>query len=220
MRCRPTVGLLRIQAMNAVRQWALREGAGPSEYPVLGPLVREVRRRNGWTLKELSERSAIPVSTLAKVETGRLTLSYERVVQLAKSARLSPREFMALGVTTRAPTVARRTTQRWEQAIGSMKQSAAAHQLCTELLGKKMDVTLLHLSADGRERVEGKSGDGEAYYLILAGSVRFQTEFYRAETLAERDSIYLDAAMGHSLSLEPACDEAFVARIFCAREEH
>jgi transcriptional regulator with XRE-family HTH domain len=204
--------------MNAVRQAGIRAGAGPSEYPVLGPLVREVRRRNGWTLKQLSERSHIPVSTLAKVETGRLTLSYERVVRLARSAGLAPREFMAIGTTSPGPTVARRTTQRWEQAIGSMKESATAHQLCAELLGKKMDVKLIHLSAQGRKRLEGESGDGEAYYLILSGSVTFQTEFYRAEILSERDSIYLDAAMGHSLALERTCLEAFVARIFCDRE--
>jgi transcriptional regulator with XRE-family HTH domain len=203
--------------MSAVRQFEVQGARGSSRYPVLSRLVREVRRRHGWTLKQLSDRCGIPVSTLAKVEAGRLTLSYERVVQLAERTGLKPREFMAMAPGT-AAAVARRSTQRWDEAIGSLKASTTAYQLCTELLGKRMDVELIHLSAGGSKQWHVESGDGEAYYLILSGSVEFQTEFYRAETLSERDSIYLDSTMHHFLTLAPAYDEAFVARIFCGRE--
>ena len=43
--------------------------------PTLGQVMRGIRSRNGWTLKEMSEQSGIPVSTLSKVEHDRLTLS-------------------------------------------------------------------------------------------------------------------------------------------------
>jgi cytoskeletal protein RodZ len=35
--------------------------------PTLGSLLRGLRMRNHWTLKEMSERTGIPLSTLAKV---------------------------------------------------------------------------------------------------------------------------------------------------------
>ena len=41
-------------------------------------------RRRGWTLREMSERTDIPVSTLSKVEHDRLTLSYDKLVQLSQ----------------------------------------------------------------------------------------------------------------------------------------
>ena len=45
--------------------------------PTLVQVMRGIRSRNGWTLKEMSEQSGIPVSTLSKVEHDRLTLTYD-----------------------------------------------------------------------------------------------------------------------------------------------
>ena len=57
--------------------------------PTLGQIIRDLRARKGWTLKEMSEQSGIPVSTLSKVENGRLTLTYDKLQQM--SARLKIR---------------------------------------------------------------------------------------------------------------------------------
>src|SRR3546814_13878796 len=57
--------------------------------PTLGAVMRGIRARNGWTLKEMSAKSGLPVSTLSKVEHDRLTLSYETLQQL--STRLQTR---------------------------------------------------------------------------------------------------------------------------------
>jgi transcriptional regulator with XRE-family HTH domain len=48
-----------------------------SKKHTIGPLLRSLRVRNGWTLKQMSARSGIPLSTLAKVEHDRLTLTYD-----------------------------------------------------------------------------------------------------------------------------------------------
>lgn len=57
-----------------------------SSSPTLGSLLRSLRQRNGWTLKQMSERTGIPLSTLSKVEHDRLTLTYDRL-QLLKIGR-------------------------------------------------------------------------------------------------------------------------------------
>src|SRR5688572_27853280 len=56
--------------------------------PTLGSLLRGLRLRNHWTLKEMSERTGIPLSTLAKVEHDRLTLTYDKLLQLSQRLNL------------------------------------------------------------------------------------------------------------------------------------
>jgi transcriptional regulator with XRE-family HTH domain len=51
-----------------------------ARHSTLGSLLRSLRSRNRWTLKEMSERTDIPVSTLSKVEHDRLTLTYDKLV--------------------------------------------------------------------------------------------------------------------------------------------
>ena len=48
-----------------------------SPHPTIGGLLRSLRARKGWTLKQMSEHSGIPLSTLSKVEHDRLTLTYD-----------------------------------------------------------------------------------------------------------------------------------------------
>ena len=55
-----------------------------SPKPTLGRLLRALRLRNDWTLKEMSGRTGIPLSTRAKVERDRLTLTYDKLQQLSE----------------------------------------------------------------------------------------------------------------------------------------
>src|SRR5215470_14279249 len=59
-----------------------------TRHPTLGSLLRGLRARNGWTLKEMSERTEIPVSTLSKVEHDRLTLTYDKLMQLSQKLNM------------------------------------------------------------------------------------------------------------------------------------
>ena len=50
--------------------------------------ARSCERATDWTLKEMSERSGIPVSTLSKVEHDRLTLTYDKLQQLSQRLQI------------------------------------------------------------------------------------------------------------------------------------
>ena len=54
-------------------------------HPTIGGLLRSLRTRKGWTLKQMSEQSGIPLSTLSKVEHDRLTLTYDKLLQLSQA---------------------------------------------------------------------------------------------------------------------------------------
>ena len=65
------------------RQLASRKGLARDKRPsTIGGVLRNLRVRNHWTLKEMSRQIAIPVSTLSKVENGHLTLTYDKLVEL------------------------------------------------------------------------------------------------------------------------------------------
>jgi transcriptional regulator with XRE-family HTH domain len=61
----------------------------------LGQLLRTLRRRNGLTLKEVSDRTGIPVSTLCKVEHDRLSLTYDKLLQVSLGLQIPLSELFA-----------------------------------------------------------------------------------------------------------------------------
>src|SRR5215470_12551523 len=50
-----------------------------------GAAIRRLRSERGWTLRDLSERSNISQSALSRVETGQITLSFDRAHALARA---------------------------------------------------------------------------------------------------------------------------------------
>src|SRR5689334_70092 len=50
-----------------------------------GAAIRRLRGERGWTLRELSERSNISQSALSRVETGQITLSFDRAHALSRA---------------------------------------------------------------------------------------------------------------------------------------
>ena len=68
-----------------------------NDAPTLGSLIRSLRTQNGWTLQALSDKTGIPRSTLAKVEHGRLTLGYDKLMQISKRLNIRMSELFASG---------------------------------------------------------------------------------------------------------------------------
>src|SRR6476620_7923742 len=60
----------------------------------LGALIHQVRERHGWTLREMSDEVGIPLSTLAKVEADKLSLTYDKLQQLTSRLGMTMTEFL------------------------------------------------------------------------------------------------------------------------------
>ena len=88
-----------------------------TRHPTLGSLLHALRLRKGWTLKEMSERSGIPVSTLSKVEHDRLTLTYDKLLQLSQKLNIRMSELFAESEPLEEGVTARRTMGRQEDAV-------------------------------------------------------------------------------------------------------
>src|SRR5215471_10926591 len=110
-----------------------------TRHPTLGSLLRGLRARNGWTLKQMSERVEIPVSTLSKVEHDRLTLTYDKLLQLSQRLNIRMSELFAEADNSPEPAVtARRSLGRLEDAVEVTTPNYAYYYLCPELRRKRM----------------------------------------------------------------------------------
>lgn len=186
-----------------------------TRHSTLGSLLRSLRLRNGWTLKEMSERTSIPVSTLSKVEHDSLTLSYDKLVQLSQKLNIRISELFADSPDTAEPAVtARRSIGHLQDAVRVNTKNYDYHYLCPELRRKRMIPILTRIRAKSAEEFgELVRHSGEEYIYVLEGQIKVHTEFYDPVVLKPGESIYLDSNMGHAYVTADGCEEATVLGI-------
>ncbi|MET0265405.1 MAG: XRE family transcriptional regulator [Duganella sp.] len=193
-----------------------------SDTTTLGSLLRAIRSRNGWTLKEMSDKCGIPVSTLSKVEHERLTLSYDKLYQLAQRLGIRMSELFAEDTGTEAPmpVTARRSLGDLSNALRVETANYDYHYLCAELRRKRMIPVIARLRATSAKQF-GKltHHSGEEFSYVLKGSVVLTSEFYDPVILNEGQSIYFDSSMGHAYLAAQGCDEALVLTVMSSADE-
>jgi transcriptional regulator with XRE-family HTH domain len=193
----------------------------PADKPTLGRVLRSLRMRNGWTLKEMSDRTGIPLSTLAKVEHDRLTLTYDKLLQLSERLKIRMSDLFAEpSETTAQPVTARRSIGRLDRAIRVNTRNYDYYYLCAELRRKRMIPILTHIRAKSVEEFgELVHHSGEEYIYVLKGKVEVHTEFYDPIVLDTGESLYIDSNMGHAYVAAEGCDEAVVIGVCSSAEE-
>ena len=187
----------------------------------LGRLLRNLRTRNHWTLKEMSKRTGIPLSTLAKVEHDRLTLTYDKLLQLSERLKIRMSELFADSVEEPGqPVTARRSIGRMDRAIRVKTHNYDYYYLCAELRRKRMIPILTRI----RAKSVGEFGElvhhaGEEYVYVLEGRVEIHTEFYDPIVLGAGESIYIDSKMEHAYVAAEGCEEAIVLGVCSSADE-
>ena len=102
----------------------------------LARVVRELRQEKGWTLSELAAHSGIPSSTLSKVENGKLSLTYDKLVRLSQGMAVDiTRLFSAEPVPTLAGRLAPSARRSVDRAGGG--HFIRTPQLRTPLFGRR-----------------------------------------------------------------------------------
>jgi transcriptional regulator with XRE-family HTH domain len=187
----------------------------------LGALLRGLRHREGWTLKEMSAKSGIPFSTLSKIEHDRLTLSYDKLQQLSQRLGMRMSELFAeeTGEQTQAVT-ARRGLGDIDKSVRVKTPNYDYYYLCTELRRKRMVPVITKIRATSREEFgELVRHDGEEFIYVLKGSIIVHTQFYDPVTLEEGQAIYIDSGMGHAYVAAPGCHEAEVLGVMSSGDD-
>lgn len=189
--------------------------------PVLGILLRTLRDREGWTLKEMSRRSGIPLSTLSKVEHGRLSLSYDKLSQASQRLGLRLCDLLAEPDNDTAPPVtARRSMGDIDRAMRIAAPGRDHYYLCADLRRKRMIPVITKIRAMAPDEAgELLHRPGEQFIYVLGGRIVLNTEFYDPVTLEQGQAIYIDSSMGHACVAADGCDEATVLEVMSGMEE-
>lgn len=192
-----------------------------SSAPTLGILLSKLRKRNGWTLKQMSAHSGIPLSTLSKVEHDRLTLTYDKLYQVSQRLGIPISELFAETGQDGPPTVtARRSLGDIDQALHVETPNYDYYFLCTELRRKRMIPVITKIRAKTPDEFgELVHHPGEEFIYVLRGTIVVNTEFYDPVVLGPGQSIYIDSSMGHAYLTADGCDEAEVLGIMSSADE-
>jgi transcriptional regulator with XRE-family HTH domain len=188
----------------------------------LGSLIRLVRKKNSWTLRQLSEKVGIPLSTLAKVEADKLSLTYDKLQQFAARLGLSMTEFLAQGEAPAANALPVVTARRSLSDNGNSIQISTPNYdyeyLCADLRQKRMVPILTRIrSKDIAQFGEPLRHKGEEFIFVLEGTIEVHLQFYNPVTLKEGQGIYIDSTMGHAYVTKD-CESALVLGV-CSSED-
>lgn len=196
--------------------------ADQSTLPTLGAVLRGIRSRNGWTLKEMSDQCGIPVSTLSKVEHDRLTLTYDKLQQLSRRLKIRMSDLFADGPDDTVPRVTgRRSIALAERGVRVVTANYDYNYLCTDLRRKRMIPILTRIRAkSATEFGDLVRHQGEEFIYVLEGRIEVHSEFYDPVVLDQGQGIYLDSSMGHAYIAADGCPEALVLGVCSSADEN
>ena len=192
------------------------------QHPTIGNLLRALRTRNDWTLKEMSLRCGIPLSTLSKVENDRLSLTYDKLLQVAQRLNLRMSELFAEEGSSPEPAVtARRSIGRIDDAVRVTTPNYDYFYLCPELRRKRMIPVLTRVRAKSIEEFgELVRHPGEEYIHVIEGRAEVHTEFYDPIVLEAGEAVYIDSNMGHAYIAAEGCEEVVLLGVCSSADEH
>lgn len=187
----------------------------------LGAVITDLRTRNGWTLKEMSQRCGIPVSTLSKVEHDRLSLTYDKLQQLSERLNISIADlFVEEDMAPSTTILGRRSVGSIDSAVRVDTPNYEYYYVCTELRQKRMVPVITRIHAQSLEEFgQLVRHPGEEFIYVVEGAMVVHTEFYDPIELKAGESIYIDSGMGHAYVCAPGYAETLTVGVMSSAEE-
>jgi hypothetical protein len=173
----------------------------PSKRHSPGAALRALRKRNGWTLAEVSRRTGLPVPTLSKVENDRHFPSYRKLLQISEGLGVDIAALLAAPAESSAadrPT-GRRSVARGDEGGRTASDGRSCVYPASDLLNKRMTPVISEVRAQTLEQ----HGDmhrlpDEAFVFVIEGEIELLSDLYAPIRLVPGDSIYFDAGMAHA----------------------
>lgn len=193
-----------------------------NEKNTLGTLIRLVRQTNNWTLRQMSAKVGIPLSTLAKVEADKLSLTYDKLQQFASRLGMTMTEFLGQAEARSSESEQRMVTARRSLTArnNSVQISTPTYDyeyLCADLREKRMVPIICRIRAKSIDEFEEPVRHaGEEFIYVLEGSIEVHLQFYTSVILTVGQGIYLDSSMGHAYVAKD-CETALVLAV-CSSE--
>ncbi|TPI11210.1 helix-turn-helix domain-containing protein [Mesorhizobium sp. B4-1-3] len=168
--------------------------------PSLGESLKALRRESGWTLTQVSQMSGLAISTLSKVENNQMSLTYDKLLQLAQGLNVDITELFGVKKAG-APPIARgaRVVSKVDDGRIVETPNYIYKFLCTELSRKEMIPMLGTVTSESIDAFgELIRHPGQEFTYVLEGEVELHTDVYEALRLKAGESVYFESTMGHA----------------------
>jgi transcriptional regulator with XRE-family HTH domain len=171
-----------------------------------GATIRRLRSERGWTLRDLSERSKISQSALSRVETGQITLSFDRAHALARALEADFSVFLKeMGSAGPSKSASGSNVSGWRSLTRRgeghhvTQRNADYEYLCGDFLYRKTVTGIALITAMSLDdHGPFVTHPGEEFVHVLEGAATLATEYYAPVTLEAGDSLQFDSMTPHA----------------------
>jgi transcriptional regulator with XRE-family HTH domain len=163
----------------------------------LGARVRDIRKARNWTLKEVSLRTGLAISTISKMERGEISLTFDRFMRLAQGLGMDVGELF----DSHAEGFSQGTVSVTRAGEAPLHRSATYDydMLASDVTGKHMVPMIGHIKAHSFGAFEDFiSHPGEEFIYVLDGDLAVHLKGREPIRLTKGDSIYFDSGLGHA----------------------
>lgn len=162
----------------------------------LAERVQMLRKLKGWTVSEAARRAGLSTSMLWKVENGQTSLTYQKLMRLAKGLEVDVAELFSVEAPGVVPS-GRRVIERSGSAP-VVDFAGNLHRLLATDIAQKLYFPIIvevHAKADHEQGPEAHGGEEFAY--VIEGKLDFICEGYAPARLEVGDCVYFDASLKH-----------------------
>jgi transcriptional regulator with XRE-family HTH domain len=165
-----------------------------------GAALRAFRRREGWTLAEVSRKTGLPASTLSRIETDQISPTYDQLSRLSVGLDVDMAQLLSGDMEETKPVkTARRSVNRAGdgQILDTPMQSL--RYLSIDLTNKQFAPIIGEIKAHSLEEAgEFHRHAGEEFVFVVNGELELHSESYTPLRLRPGDSVYFDSGMAHA----------------------
>ncbi len=163
----------------------------------LGRKIRELRQTKDWSLAELAKRSGVALSSLSRMETGKMTGTLESHLRVARALGVRVSELYA-SLDPVGPAVEIQQAQEGTDQVISGK-GATLVLLASSPLQKKMLPALIHLPPKKSTQKQRGPAGSERFIYVLKGQLEATVGEQTVRANAG-ESLYLQASLPHTLA--------------------
>ena len=175
----------------------------------LGRKLRELRQQKDWSLAELSKRSGVALSSLSRIETGRMTGTLESHIQVARAMGVRLAELYAGLDPLGGPLL--EVHRKGEPGEKVQAGKASLTPLTGASLQKRMLGVILTLAPRQTTRRDRGPAGGEEFLYVLKGTLDLVVGQEKSR-LGPGDSAYYQTSLPHQLT-NPGATAAQALRV-------
>ena len=166
----------------------------------LGGQLRSLRLARGWSLADATLHTGIPRSTLSRIENGKLSLNYEKLVSLSQGFGVDLSALFGGEAAEPAtpPAPGRRSVNRLGTGDSIELPFSTDTYLATDLMQKVMSPIVCEATARTVEEAgPWLNHAGEEFVYVLSGELELHTRIYAPLKLKPGETVYFDSGVDH-----------------------